>query len=193
MTLDVRGIRAEVSAVTADDVEKFYQGGAIPAAALDITATPLGETSSKSADDFRALILAQRMKLSEDPVRECLASLRKELRNFVSSNQREAGEVGFRAQGGDPLDCSGIIEKVRSTIVRLETLGERIVPQTPLSAGQSRAIPQLTAVMDEFLLDLASMTRQGEVSSSGVVPVLKACVQLARVVGECAQALAALK
>ncbi len=64
---------------------------------------------------------------------------------------------------------------------------------SPLALAQRSVVPQVTAVLEEFLVDFTSTTKQGEVNQSDVVPVLKACINLSRVIGEVLQALATMK
>jgi len=185
--------QAVATPVTQEDLNRLYEAGALSLDVLQGHGALVGANGRPSVDDLRAIILAKRKTISEEPIASCLASLRKELRDFVRMNTREAESFGFGARGGDPVDCSSIIKRVNNTVLKLEATGEDRTSLTPLAAAQRRVIPQLTAVMDDFLVDLSSITTQGEADRSGVVPVLRACIHLSRVVGEVVQALSAMK
>jgi hypothetical protein len=47
--------------------------------------------------------------------------------------------------------------------------------------------------LEEFLVDLTAGTKGGEVNRSDIVPVLKTCINLSRVVGEVVHALSAMR
>ena len=145
-----------------------------------------------SMEDVRRVLLEARPLVKEEPIAACLRSLRKDLREFANANNREVESFGFGTRGGEPLDCSGIMKRVRDTVMRLETMGEDRRGGTPLALAQRSVIPQVTAVLDDFLVDLTSTTSQGAVNQSQVVPVLKSCIGLSRVLGEVVQALSAM-
>lgn len=193
MAGEINMSQAVAAPVTPEDLNRLYEAGALSLDGMGAQGMLVGANGRLSVDDFRATILARRRALSEDPIADCLVSLRKELRDFVSANNREAEGFGFGASGGDPLNCSPVIKRVHDTVLKLEAIGDDRATLTPLAAAQRRVIPQLTAVMQEFLVDMNSITAQGEAGRSGAVSVLKACIHLSRVVGEVVQALSAMK
>lgn len=152
-----------------------------------------GASEMLSMEDVRRLLLEARPLVKEEAIVTCLRSLRKDLRDFVNANNREAESFGFGSRGGEPLDCSGIRKRVQNTVVRLEAMGEERTGLTPLAVAQRSVIPQVTAVLDDFLVDLTSATSQGSLNQSDIVPFLKACGNLARALGEVVQALSTIK
>ncbi len=179
--------------VTQEDLSRLYEAGALSLDGLNAQAAFLGGIGRLPIEDVRARLLSKKTAASGEQISDSLLSLRKELRDFVKTNNREGEGFGFGVVGGDPLNCSTIMRRVAETVGRLEAIGEERTNLTPLAAAQHRVIPQLTAVMEEFLVDLGSITTAGEAGRSAVVPVLKACIQLSRVVGEVVHALSAMK
>ena len=162
MASEISTGQAVAAPVTQDDLNHSFEAGALSLDALEAHGVLAGANGRLSADDFRATILAKRNAIREEPIASCLALLRKELRGFVHLNNREAESFGFGTSGGDPVDCSSIIKRVNDTLLKLEAIGEDRTNLTPLAAAQRRVIPQLTAVMEEFLVDLSSITTQGK-------------------------------
>lgn len=152
-----------------------------------------GASEMLSMEDVRRLLLEARPLVKEEAIVTCLTSLRKDLREFVNANNREVESFGFGSRGGEPLDCSGVRKRVRDTVLRLEAMGEERTGLSPLALAQRSVIPQVSAVLDEFLVDLTSATSQGSLNRSDIVPFLKACGNLARALGEVVQALSAMK
>jgi hypothetical protein len=85
------------------------------------------------------------------------------------------------------------MKRVQETVTRLEIMGEDRDSSSPLAVAQRSVVPQVSAVLEEVLVDLTAGTKSGEVNRSDIVPVLKACINLSRVVGEVVQALSAMK
>jgi hypothetical protein len=85
------------------------------------------------------------------------------------------------------------MKRVQETVTRLEAMSEERESDSPLALAQRGVLPQVTAVLEDFLVDMTSGTKQGEVNQSDIVPVLKACINLARVIGEVVQTLAAMR
>jgi len=193
MTVEVSEGKAIAAPITAEDISRLFETGSLTIDTVNSRQVSVGVNEELSLSELETALRQTMIRPREEPIADCLRSLRKDIRDFVSVNNREPQGFGFGVPGGEPLDCSGLMKRVQETVTRLEVMGDERGSQSPLAAAQRSVVPQVTAVLEEFLVDLTSSTTAGEVNQSDIVPVLKACINLSRVVGEVVQALSAMK
>lgn len=193
MTVETSTSRAIAAPITQEDINRLLEAGSLSLDAVSTREVMVGVSEVRSLDALETAFRQVKTRSREEPISDCLRSLRKDLREFVNVNNREPQGFGFGAPGGEPLDCSGIMKRVQETVTRLEIMGEDSDSSSPLAAAQRSVVPQVSAVLEDFLVDLTSSTKGGEVDQSEIVPVLKACINLSRVVGEVVHALSAMK
>jgi hypothetical protein len=185
--------KAIAAPITQDDLNRLFEAGSLPLDAFNTREVTVGVSNGLSLDDLQTALRETIMRPRQEPISECLRSLRNDLREFVKVNNREPEGFGFGTRGGEPLDCSTIMKRVQETVSRLEIMGDDRGSSSPLAVAQRSVVPQMTAVLEDFLVDMTSSTKQGEVNQSEIVPVLKTCINLSRVIGEVVQALATMK
>jgi hypothetical protein len=137
------------------------------------------------------VFIARRHRRQSEPVGENIETLRKELNNFVKLHIREQQAFGFGQSGGEPVDCSAITKKVWDTEEKLSAIAESLPQATPMTLIQRGIILQTNAALQNFLVDMSSMTSGGEVDQSEVRLVLRNCIALGQALGELAQGLEA--
>lgn len=193
MTGEMSTGKAIATPSTHEDINRLVEAGGLSADPMRARELMLGLSEVLQLDGLQTAFREVKTRSREEPIADCLRLLRKDLREFVNTNNREPQGFGLGIPGGDPLDCSGIMKRVQETVTRLEIMGEDREVSSPLAVAQRSVVPQVSAVLEEFLVDLTAGTKGGEVNQSDIVPVLKACINLSRVVGEVVQALSAMK
>lgn len=193
MAGEMSSANAIAAPLSPEDLNRLFQAGSLSLEALSTREVTVGMTEGRPLDDLTTTPREGRLRARQEPIAECLKSLRGDLREFVKVNNREPEAFGLGMRGGEPLDCSAIMRRVGESVTRLEMMSEDRGSLSPLALAQRSVVPQVTAVLEEFLVDLTSTTKRGEVNQSEIVPVLKACINLSRVLGEVVQALATMK
>jgi hypothetical protein len=193
MTGEMSTGKAIAAPITQEDINRLVEAGSLSVDAMSAREVMVGLSEVLSLDGLQTALREVRTRSREEPIADCLRSLRKDLREFVNTNNREPEGFGFGTPGGEPLDCSGIMKRVQETVTRLEIMGEDRDVSSPLAAAQRSVVPQVSAVLEEFLVDLTAGTKGGEVNRSDIVPVLKTCINLSSVVGEVVHALSAMR
>jgi hypothetical protein len=185
--------KAIAAPITQEDLTRLFETGSLSVNAVSTRDVIVGVNEGLTLDGLQTALRDGKMRSKQEPISECLKSLRNDLREFVKVNNREPQGFGFGTRGGEPLDCSTIVKRVQETATRLEVMVEERESPSPLAIAQRSVVPQMTAVLQDFLVDMTSITNQGEVNQSEIVPVLKTCINLSRVIGEVVQALATMK
>lgn len=175
------------------DLRRLLEGALVPEETSTGVNTPEGLGRRVSMEDVMRSILGRGVAQVRDPVGECLNALQRELRDFVKSNTREVEAFGFGSRGGDPLDCGPIRKLIQDTAMKLEGIGEAPLEPSPLALAQRSVIPQVVSMLEDFLVDLSSVTSEGQVNQSDIAPVLRSFISLRRAVGEVVQALAGMR
>jgi len=185
--------KAIAAPITREELTRILETGAVRAFGIGNSEESIGPSEFLSMDDVRTALLGTRAVRKEQPIAKCLKSLRRDLRNFVNVNNRESESFGFGTEAPEPLNCSEIMKRVRDTVMKLEAMEEDQEDRSQLAMAQRSVIPQVTALLEDFLVDLTSITTEGAIGQSQIVPLLKSCINLSRVVGEVVQALSGMK
>jgi hypothetical protein len=193
MAGDMSTEKAIATPITREELTRFLETGAVREFGIGNPGVGIGPSEVLSMEDVRTALLGTRAFRKEQAIAKCLRSLRRDLRNFVNVNNRESESFGFGTEAPEPLNCSEIMKRVRDTVMKLEAMEEDQGDRSPLAMAQRSVIPQVTALLEDFLVDLTSIASEGAVGQSQIVPLLKSCINLSRVVGEVVQALSGMK